>query len=273
MKALLTSHKLHAAGTHVGVSYGMDGDNLPSPQDVVNLYNQYGIKKMRIYRPEPRALQALSGSDIELIVGILNDELQHFANSQADANAWVQNNILNYKNVKFRYIVVGNEADVNSSAAPYLVPAMMKFRDALKNAGLDNQIKISSAIRFSVLDKSYPPSAGSFRGDLTAFVDPLINFLVENNAPLMVNIYPYFAYADNPSSISIDYALFRSQSVVVQDGSNGYTNLFDVRRYPCISSQHDLGVKLSRLVLHDQYQTMRINPLSKRKLLLSVKEE
>ncbi|THG22084.1 hypothetical protein TEA_027928 [Camellia sinensis var. sinensis] len=181
--------RIHSAQT--GVCYGMLGGGLQSQQDVVALYNQNGIQRMRLYDPNQAALQALRGSNIELMLGVPNTDLQRLASNQTEANIWVQNNVKNYGNVKFRYIAVGNEVDPsNPNTAPFLLPAMRK-------------------------------------PELGPFLDPIIGFLANNGAPLLLNLYPYFSYANNTIDISLDYALFTAPSVVVTDGSLGYRNLFD----------------------------------------------
>ncbi|KAF2562685.1 hypothetical protein F2Q70_00016372 [Brassica cretica] len=42
----------------------------------------------------------------------------------------------------------------------------------------------------------------------------------------MANIYPYFAYASDPKDISLDYAVFKSNTPVVIDGDLKYSNMF-----------------------------------------------
>ncbi|KAK3034492.1 hypothetical protein RJ639_032481 [Escallonia herrerae] len=54
------------ASNDIGVCYGMMGNNLPSPSDVVTLYKKYGIGKIRLFDPNRTALKALRGSQIDV---------------------------------------------------------------------------------------------------------------------------------------------------------------------------------------------------------------
>ncbi|XVF56978.1 hypothetical protein PTKIN_Ptkin06aG0165300 [Pterospermum kingtungense] len=219
---------LHTTSAQIGVCYGRNGNNLPPSREVVDMFNQYNIRRMRIYEPDPSTLEALRGSNIELMIGILNDKLQELAANQDKANSWVQNNVMNYHDVKFRYITVGNEVQPSDqSSAPFLVPAMEKIRNAIFAAGLGNQIKITTSIGSGTLgDRSFPPSKGYFKPEYRPVIDPVIRFLVSNQAPLLVSIYPYFSY-DRTPSISLEYALFEAQNPVVSDPPYQYNNLFD----------------------------------------------
>lgn len=182
---------------------------------------------MRIYDPDQATLQALRGSNIELILDVPKDKLQELTDS-AKAGDWVQTNVLAYSaDVKFRYIAVGNEIRPGDAEAQYVLPAMRNVYNAIAAANLQGQIKVSTAIDTTLLGSSSPPSEGAFSSEASSYITPIIQFLAQNGAPLLANVYPYFAYTGNTAQISLAYALFTAPGVVVQDGSYQYSNLFD----------------------------------------------
>lgn len=206
----------------MGVCYGGNGNNLPTKQAVVDLYKSKGINKIRIYYPDEGALQALRGSNIEVILGVPNDNLGSLTNAGA-ANDWVNKYVKPYSNVRIKYIAVGNEVHPGSAESGSVLPAMQNIQRAISSANLQGQIKVSTAIDTTLLGNSYPPRDGVFSNSASQYIRPIVNFLVTNNAPLLANVYPYFSYVNNQQSIGLDYALFTKQ------GANevGYQNLFD----------------------------------------------
>ncbi|OEL20381.1 Glucan endo-1,3-beta-glucosidase GV [Dichanthelium oligosanthes] len=220
-----------AAGAH-GVFYGVVGDNLPSRADVVQLYESRNITAMRIYYPDPEALAALRGSAIALILDVGGvDAVRGLAGSASAAAAWVQANVLPYyPDVLIRYIAVGNEVIPagGDDDAGLILPAMRNVHAALVAAGLAGAVKVSTAVRMDVIADSSPPSHGVFSPSARRHMAAVARFLADTGAPLLANVYPYFAYRDNPRDIALAYATFQQHATAVRDDGSGlvYTNLF-----------------------------------------------
>ncbi|ONK55969.1 uncharacterized protein A4U43_C10F2800 [Asparagus officinalis] len=143
---------------------------------------------MRLYSPDADALQALRGSDIQVILDVPNTDLQSVVSDPSSASSWVSANVKAYApDVSFRYIAVGNE----------VIPG-----DAARYVGDEAQIHLDYAL---------------FTAPGTVVTD----------APLLVNVYPYFSYVGDEAQIHLDYALFTAPGTVVTDGPYQYQNLFD----------------------------------------------
>jgi Glycosyl hydrolases family 17 len=84
----------------------MLGNNLPSKSDVVKMYQSYGITAMRIYSPDSATLNALKGTNINLMIDVPNSDLGSIASSSSAAATWVNNNIKAYSGVSFKSVTL-----------------------------------------------------------------------------------------------------------------------------------------------------------------------
>ncbi|XP_039117917.1 glucan endo-1,3-beta-glucosidase-like [Dioscorea cayenensis subsp. rotundata] len=149
------STKQKHAGS-IGVNYGLNGDNLPIPATVVQLFNSHGIQKLRLFAPNNQVQQALEGTNIYVSLGVANDDLANLAGSQAAANEWVGTNILPFNKTLYQYVTVGNEA-IPGPNSQQVAPAMRNIKTALNSAGL-SQIMVTTVIADTALSFSFPPS-------------------------------------------------------------------------------------------------------------------
>ncbi|XP_010273378.1 PREDICTED: glucan endo-1,3-beta-glucosidase-like [Nelumbo nucifera] len=91
---------------------------------------------------------------------------------------------------------------------------------AVERANLQDQIKVSTALYMADLADTYPPSRYVFNSTVQPFMRQIVNFLVQNQSPLLANVYPIFAYSsslnnwNDPKSESalLEYALFISST-------------------------------------------------------------
>lgn len=219
-------------GSEIGVCYGRNADDLPTPDKAVQLIQNHNIKYVRIYDSNIQVLKAFANTGIELMIGIPNSDLLPFSQFQSNADTWLRNNILPYyPAAKITHITVGAEVtEAPNNVSAMVIPAMQNVFTALRKAGLHRRIKVSTTHSLGVLSRSFPPSAGAFNSSYAFFLRPLLEFLAENQSPFMVNTYPYYAYRDSSSNVSLDYALFESSSEVI-DPNTGllYTNMFDAQ--------------------------------------------
>ncbi|XP_010252551.1 PREDICTED: glucan endo-1,3-beta-glucosidase 12-like [Nelumbo nucifera] len=220
------------AGT-IGINYGRVANNLPSAMKVVQLLKSQRLTRVKLYDTDPAVLKAFAGSGIDVVVALPNEQLYAAAKRRSFADTWVQKNIAAYHpDTQIHAIAVGNEVFVDPhNTTEFLVPAMRNVHAALVKYNLDSAIKVSSPIALSALQSSYPSSAGSFKTELVEpVIKPMLDFFRQTGSYLMVNAYPFFAYAANSDVISLDYALFRNNPGVVDSG-NGlrYFSLFEAQ--------------------------------------------
>ncbi|XP_022723751.1 glucan endo-1,3-beta-glucosidase 10-like [Durio zibethinus] len=201
----------------LGINYGQVGSSLPPPDRVLDLIRSLKVTKARIYDTNPQILTTFAKSNIELIVTIENQMLPVVMDPQ-QALQWVSTHIKPYfPATKITGIQVGNEVftDVDTTLIGYLVPAILSIHDALVQLGLDKYIQVSTPSSLAVLDESYPPSAGSFKSEVSGVMSQFLQFLSSTGSPFWINAYPYFAYKDDPNKISLDYVLFNKNPGVV----------------------------------------------------------
>ncbi|GMH13755.1 hypothetical protein Nepgr_015596 [Nepenthes gracilis] len=253
---LLITATLHAtngvgeAKIGIGVCYGLNGDNLPSPNDVVGLYSKYGIGKMRIFNPNPTVLNALRGSGIELTLGVADEDIPRLASSVDAADSWFAHNVQPYLNdITVPYIAVGNEV-VPGEFSASLVAAMQNVQTVLRNRNLMG-MRATTVVHGAVLSNSYPPSATVFSDRARDTMSRILQFLSAHGAPLLINVYPYFAYASSPLHQRLDYALFTATGTVVQDRNLSYSNLFDAMADSYIWAMEKVGVSNVDIVVSE----------------------
>lgn len=206
--------------TALGINYGQVANNLPPPAQVVQLLSSLRIGKVRIYDVNPQVLTVFAGTGIELVVTVPDDLVPGMASSASQALQWVSASLRPYfPATRVTGIAVGNEVFTgdDEQLKASLVPAMRNLHAALAQLGMDAYVRVSTANSLAVLATSYPPSQGVFTQAAAPYMAQLLRFLAETSSPFWVNAYPYFAYKDDPTKVSLDYALSNPSHVGAVD--------------------------------------------------------
>ncbi|PPS20429.1 hypothetical protein GOBAR_AA00159 [Gossypium barbadense] len=176
----------------LGVNWGVIASHPLDPKIVVNILKDNGIKKVKLFHAEHDILTALSGTDIEVMVGIPNHSLESLSEKYSVAQAWVKANITAYQ---------------------------LQIR---------GHIKVSTPLNGDVyITPTYKPSDGIFRHDLADIMNGICEFLHKNNAAFIVNIYPFLNLYQNPG-FPETYAFFdNDDSNSMDDHGVKYRSVLD----------------------------------------------
>lgn len=238
----------------VGVCYGQLGNNLPLPSKSIELIQGLKAKGVKIYDANPKILAALRGTNLQVSVMVPNEIITNISSDQTLADQWVKTNVVPfYRKTRIRYLLVGNEILSGSDKTTWfnLVPAMRRIRYSVKKCGL-KKVKVGTPLAMDVLGSSFPPSNGSFRSDVSDKVlKPLLQFLDRTKSFFFIDVYPYFAWASQPTSINLDYALLASKNITYTDPVSGltYTNLLDQMLDAVIFAMKKLGYPNIRIFI------------------------
>lgn len=188
------------------------------------------IPLVRLFDPDPEALSALATTNLIVCLGVKNEDLAPFAANIENARNWIHQFVTPYikggnGSLRLRYITAGNEV-IPGAEAPSVLPAMTNLHQVLVEENITD-VFVSTVLAASALGVSFPPSSGQFAPEVANILTDISKFVYSNGAPLMINVYPFFALVSDPDHISLDYALFQSTTAVVQDGDKQYFNLFD----------------------------------------------
>ncbi|MCD7457685.1 hypothetical protein HAX54_035867 [Datura stramonium] len=219
----------------VGVNWGTMASHQLPPENVVKMLKQNGFDKVKLFEADDKILSALIGSDIEVMLAIPNYMLQDMSTDPWVAASWIDANVSAYaytRGVKIRYVAVGNEPFLQTYNGTYLhstLPALRNVQEAINHAGLGPEVKaivpLNADIYYSP-DSNPVPSAGDFRPEVRDLAIQIVQYLNSNDAPFVVNIYPFLSLYEN-NYFPLEYAFFNGSNKPIKDGDYLYTNVFD----------------------------------------------
>ncbi|XAR53296.1 Glucan endo-1,3-beta-D-glucosidase [Bertholletia excelsa] len=241
----------------VGVNWGtMSTHHLP-PSRVVHMMKENGFDKVKLFEADDKILEALMGTEIEVMLAIPNYMLKQMSQDPDFAASWVDANVTSYcftSGVNIKYVAVGNEPFLrtyNGTYIPFTLPALKNVQEALNHAGLGSQVKATVPFNADVYfspDSNQVPSAGDFRPEVRDQTIQVIQYLHSNDAPFTVNIYPFLSLYGN-SYFPFDYAFFDGNNKPLPDGNLVYTNVFDANFDTLVSALRKAGYPDMKIIV------------------------
>ncbi|XP_020572640.1 glucan endo-1,3-beta-glucosidase 8-like [Phalaenopsis equestris] len=244
-----------ASATQIGVNWGTQTSHPLNPNIVVKLLQDNDISKVKLFDPDPWTLSTLSGTGIDVMIGIPNEQLLPISKHYDTARDWVKQNITNYLHsggLKISYVAVGNEpflTSYNGAYLQYTFPALKNIQKALNEAGVGHRIKAVVPQNADVYGSdSGLPSGGAFRSDIRGLMTQIALFLKSNGAPFVVNIYPFLSLYQN-SHFPVNFAFFDGGGRDINDGGRLYGNVFDASFDTLVFALNKIGIDGMKIIV------------------------
>lgn len=216
----------------IGVNYGrLSFQPMPHAEAIAKI-KSLSANSIKLFNSDRGTLDALVNSGLRVTAAIPNGELETYAHSSqaCDEYAHMLRSYLE-RNVLVDLVAVGNEATAVWHEGRYsslIMPVLIRLRDAFVAAGIADRIKLTTPFDMSILEVSYPPSAGRLRPECEGVVKDVLYFLRQNGGNFMINVYPAITLHENPS-IETAFATGQPGARGYDDAGRRYDNLFDAQ--------------------------------------------
>ncbi|KAL2929285.1 Glucan endo-1 3-beta-glucosidase 8, partial [Bienertia sinuspersici] len=212
---------LLSQGLSVGVNWGTMATHQLPAEMVVQMLKNNGFDKLKLFEADDRILNALIGTEIEVMLAIPNNMLKEMSNDIDAAISWVDANVTTYfysGGVNINYVAVGNEPTLqtyNGTYLNYMLPALKNIQEALNRAGHGTESKPQSL-------------------SMQMSTSPLNRTLSPQQEISGLNLY-------GNKNFPIDYAFFEGSSTPIRDQGLTYTNVFDANFDTLVSALDKAG--------------------------------
>lgn len=238
----------------LGVNWGNQASHKLHPNVIVQMLNDNNIKKVKLFDSDHWTVNHFAGTGIEVMLGVPNNQLEYMTDYD-NAQDFVKNNVsvhIYNGGVNIKYIGVGNEpflAAYKGANSETIFPALKNIQKALNEAGIGDKIKATIPQNADVYDSGTGgPSQGDFRQDIRSLMYEMMNFLNANDAPFVVNIYPFLSLYQNPN-FPVEFAFFDGGATPVNDNGIQYTNMFDANLDTLVASFKKAGTPNMKIVV------------------------